>query len=72
MAKITFVVNETTFKVAMITSSEVNIFFVVTEIIFLLEDTSFLVTKIIFVMAEIRVKRGCDYFFSDQDHFCSG
>ena len=45
----TFLVNETTFKVVVITSSVVNM-------IFLLADTSFLVTKVTFVVAEIRFK----------------
>ena len=54
----------------------VKITFVVTEIILLGVDIRFLVAKITSVAAEITFKvvvsKGCNHFFSGEDHFCSG
>ena len=58
VAKITFVVPEITFKVAVITSPVVKIIFVVAEITFKVAVSTSLVDKIKFVYG--------------QDHFCSG
>ena len=68
VTKITFVVANTIFKVAMITSSVVMITRVVAEISFKVDVITYLVVKITFVVAFQSV---CDRFSSGQDHFCS-
>ena len=78
MAKITFVVPEVTFKVAMINSQVVKIIFVVAEIFFKVALVTSSVLKIsLFKWPRLLlwlcgITYCCDHFFSAQDNICGG
>ena len=82
VAKITLVMSEITFNVAVITSSVAKITFVVAEITFKVDMITSAVVQITFVVAEITLKivviisssfyNGCDHFLGGHDNLCSG